>query len=112
MKPRRYEYKPHKGYSPYAFTAAEDARILELRAAGLNRAKVGKAMGVAYYAITIRITLLEALTSNPDAKFRLCIRPGCATEFVSDGPGHRVCEGCKSMEVACEPFGNFVVVMA
>ena len=111
MRPRRKDTH-RKGYKPHAFSAAEDARILELRARGFNRARVGLAMDIAYYAVSTRITLLEALAENPAAKVRLCIRPGCTTEFLSHGPGHRVCQGCKSIDGSCEPFGNFVVVMA
>ena len=110
-RPRRKDTH-HKGYKSHDFTPAEDARILELRAHGLNRSKVGRAMDIAYYAITTRITLLEALASDPSAKVRVCIRTGCSCEFVSLNAGHRVCRGCRSIEVACEPFGNFPVVMA
>ena len=111
MRPRRKDTH-RKGYKAHAFTEAEDARILELRARGFNRAKVGLEMNIAYYAITTRITLLEALVGDPGAKVRICIRPGCITEFVSRNAGHRVCKGCRSIEIACEPFGNFPVVMA
>ena len=111
MRPRRLDTH-RKGYKSHAFTEAQDARILELRAMGFSRAKVGLAMDIAYYAITTRITMLETLADNPHAKVRICIRPGCTTEFISHGPGHRVCKGCRSIELSCEPFGNFVVVMA
>ena len=111
-RPRRRLDTHRKGYKSHNFTPAEDARIVELRAMGLNRAKVGLEMDIAYYAITTRITLLETLTSDPSAKVRICIRTGCSCEFVSLSAGHRVCKGCRSIEVACEPFGNFPVVMA
>ncbi len=101
-----------KGYRSHDFTEAEDARILELRAQGLNRSRVAKEMCIAYYATAIRVTMLETLAREPGATVRMCIRPQCTTEFVSLHPGRRVCKGCKSHEQACEPFGNFVVVMA
>ena len=111
MKPRRKDTH-RKGYKSHVFTPAEDARILELRAKGLNRAKVGLELDIAYYSITTRITLLETLASDPRAKPRICIRPGCTTKFVSEWVGHRVCKGCRGIEQSCEPFGNFVVVNA
>ena len=110
MKPRRID-SHRKGYKSHAFTKAEDARILELRAQGFKRAKVGIEMDIAYYAITTRITLLEAVASDPHARVRICIRPDCTTEFISLGTGHRVCKGCSSIEQSCEPFGNFVVML-
>ena len=110
MRPRRQDTH-RKGYKAHDFTEAEDTRILELRAQGFNRAKVGMEMDIAYYAISTRITLLEALAENPQAKVRLCIRPGCTTEFISEWSGHRVCNGCRVSEESSEPFGNFVVTM-
>ena len=101
-----------KGYKSHAFTPAEDARILELRAQGFNRYRISMSMQIAYYAITARVDVLELLASNPSAKVRICIRPGCTTEFLSREFSHRVCVGCKSIEQGCEPFGNFVVVNA
>ncbi len=112
MSKSRRETSYHKGYKSHAFTPAEDARILELRAKGLNRAEVGRTMDISYCAVSIRITLLETLASDPRAKVRICIRTGCTTEFVSLYAGHRVCQGCRGSEQSCEPFGNFIVVNA
>ena len=101
-----------KGYRSHDFTEAEDARILELRAQGLNRSRVAKEMCIAYYATAIRVTMLETLAREPEAKVRICIRPSCTTEFVSLSAGHRVCNGCRCHEDrSCEPFGNFMVTV-
>ncbi len=110
MSPRRKDTH-RKGYKSHDFTEAEDARIRELRAQGLNRSKVSRALDVAYYAVSTRVTLLETLANVPGSRARICIRPGCTTEFISLGFGHRVCNGCKVHEESSEPFGNFVVTM-
>lgn len=109
-RPRRIDTH-RKGYKSHAFTGAEDARIVELRAAKHTRQQVADALGVAVYATSTRITMLEALARDPSARVRICIRPGCSTQFVSLGFGHRVCNGCKVSEESSEPFGNFVVTM-
>ncbi len=110
MRPRRKDTR-RKGYKSHAFTEAEDARIVELRAAGATRVQVSQVLNVAYYAVSTRIELLETLANAPTAKVRICLRPGCTTEFVSIWSGHRVCKGCKMAEESSEPFGNFVVTM-
>ncbi|KKL96662.1 hypothetical protein LCGC14_1842220 [marine sediment metagenome] len=110
MRPRRLDTH-RKGYKSHAFTEVEDARILELRARGFNRSRVSKALDVAYYAVSTRVTMLETLASEPNSRVRVCIRPGCTTEFVSEWSGHRVCNGCRVSEESSEPFGNFVVMM-
>ncbi len=110
MRPRRKDTH-RKGYKSHDFTPAEDARIVELRAEGLNRSKVSKALDVAYYAVSTRVTLLETLADVPGAKVRQCIRHGCTTEFISEWSGHRVCNGCRMQQESSEPFGNFVVTM-
>lgn len=110
MRPRRLDTH-RKGYKSHDFTEAEDARILELRARGFTRAKVSKALNVAVYAVSTRVTMLETLANVPDSRVRVCIRPGCTTEFISLGFGHRVCNGCRVSEQSSEPFGNFVVMM-
>ncbi len=111
MRPRRRLDTHRKGYKSHAFTEAEDARILELRAQDFNRSRVSKALDVAYYAVSTRITVLETLARVPSAKVRTCMRHGCTTEFISEWSGHRVCNGCRVSEESSEPFGNFVVTL-
>ena len=97
----------------YRFTRRDDARIVKLRAKGLTHPQVAKELGLPMYIVTERITRLETLAKTPGAKLRFCIRPDCNNEFVSREVSHRVCGICKHVEgEICEPFGNFVVVMA
>ena len=101
---RRYSYR---------FTHRTDARIVRLRGAGQTHKQTARAIGIPLYLVTARISRLETLAKMPSAKVRICIRPDCETEFVSLGPGHRVCAVCRHLDDgSCEPFGNFVVVMA
>ncbi len=110
MRPRRKD-NHRKCYKSHDFSPDQDARTLELRAQGFNRSKVSKALDVAYYAVSTRVTLLETLAEVPGAKVRQCIRNGRSTEFISDWSGHRVCNGCRMQQEPSEPFGNFVVMM-
>ncbi len=110
-RPRRKKDNYRKGYKSHTFTPAEDARIVKLRAQGLNRSRVSQALDVAYYAVSTRVTLLETLANVSGAKVRQCMRHGCTTEFISESCGHRVCNGCRVAEESSEPFGNFVVMM-
>ena len=110
MRPRRLDTH-RKGYKSDDFTEAEDARILELRAMDFSRARIAKDIDVAVYPTSTRVTMLETLANVPNSRVRVCIRPGCTTEFISLGFGHRVCNGCRVSEESSEPFGNFVVMM-
>ena len=98
---------------PHIFTAHDDAKIRELRAEGMTHQQTARALRIPLYLVTARILRLETLAKTKGAKLRVCIRPDCQQEFVSVGPGHRVCGVCRHLsDGSCEPFGNFVVVMA
>lgn len=90
---------------PAAWSEDDVSRLIKLREEGHTNAEIATRLGRPENAIAIKATRLrlppkgitaeqQLLRSNPKAKYRPCLT--CQTTFFSEGPGHRICNGCKS----------------
>ena len=73
---------------------ADDFQIARLLIERIEPAKNGKAI------VTIRELLTPDL-ENANRKFRSCLK--CQQEFVSSGPGNRICSHCSATNVELGP---------
>lgn len=96
------------------FTPALDQALREAVERRERRAVTAASLGLTIRQVNSRITYLRkkglfpaaeraykrppvTLTARVGEKIRSCLR--CRRSFVSEGPGHRVCDACKTTEV-------------
>ena len=76
-----------------AWTTGEDRQLVAMKAQGMQHENIARILGRSKDAIKYRLRTMNPYGEDGTKTERECLK--CHRPFPSEGPGNRICRGCK-----------------